>query len=209
MKHIKYTFGLVAAIATLAFATSATAQIPGAYTVAPFSANSVVVPAMSTNTFWTYTITNGVQQGGSNAVTYGLPGTSTNLALNVAGYDNVGLTLKFSGTVDTTNTAIGARIYRSYNYGKTYETTPGFVLTNITTAAGAPATYTVVTNLAIPGVSTLGFVFVNTTAVGAITNTDFSINLKSPIVQTLQVIGGGAPVGTPIVVPFWNWPATN
>ena len=110
--------------------------------------------------------------------------TTTNISINVADYDNVGLTFQETGTTQSTNGIYGLRVYRSYNKGVTYEANPGWSFTNMTAAPGAQ-TFTVVTNLYIPSVTTLAFSFENgnTNILGFETNILLQINCKDPRVK--------------------------
>ena len=169
------------AVAVLVFVLlgfNASAQVGRLYQVF----TNGVLPPMTTNQVIIVAVTN----------LYGLPGTPTNLLQDVHAFDNVGFTLQYTGTAAATNAAIGAYIFRSYDDGNIWETTPGFTFTNITLAASAASGFTqqVTTNLYVPGVTGLAIVLVNNctnyvaTTPGWATNLVLEFKPKAPKVLT-------------------------
>lgn len=174
------------------------AQDAGLYTAV--SGGTLVLPSGSTNTVWVYALTNGVQNGVITTNRYGLPGTSSNLTLNVSDYDYAGLTFGLTGTATSTNSLL---IYKSFNNGTTYESVASFQYLNIAPGAAAYATNA---SLDIHGVSRLAFVLQSSgTTFG--TNILLQMNFKAPVLQTIGRTPGGKTPGSPILVPGWstNW----
>ena len=210
MKFTKSFLSAAFGIAVAIGITSPTmAQTIGVYVPGPLGGGTIVLPQFTTNTFYVYSLTNGVQNGTitTNTTYAAVPtGGYTNLSVNVAGCDNVGFTGQWTETTVNTNLAVGVKIYRSFNYGVTYETTPGFELTNIVLAANAPATYTICTNLYVPGVTTLGLAVynnsvTNATTVGYVTNVTINFNIKG---NTVQTIPAGISIGNNPFKPIGN-----
>jgi len=204
----KFTFLLTLAALALA-ALPSPGQNIGLYTFPPFTgAGSVVQQAQTTNTFISYTFTNGVWNGVTTTNSYqtitGGPGSYTNaLTQSVLAYDNVGLTYFYQAGFADTNAPIGIQIYRSYNYGVTFEPNPWQVWTN--PAATAAAQFTYATNLAAQGVTTLGFNFINLATNGYSSNELFAANLKAPTAQYVQAgIYNGPTTPTPSATST-NW----
>lgn len=184
------------ALFALLFAPSAHAQLNGLYQY--LTGGTIVIPSNSTNTFYSYTLTNGVQNGVIVTNLFGAPGTSTNLAVNVSEYDYVGLTIAFTGTATSTNTLL---LYKSFDNGANYESAATF------SYVATPGAAAYVTNAAldIHGVTHLAFV---SRANGTVASSTFAsnavveLNLKSPRLGFQQAgIGNGKNPGTPIVVP--------
>jgi len=170
---MKTTRNLLLTIATLFAATFvASAQPAGLYPI--FNGGTTVIPALSTNVVRpSLLVTN----------TYGLPGTSTNLILNVNQAEEVGFSFGFVGLAATTNAAVAIDVYRSYDFGVTYEATAGITFQNSPVAPGATTYFTNGVFL-VPGVTTLAFVPRNLT-IGLATNVYLSLNLKAPKVLSV------------------------
>ena len=203
MKFKNHLFAVATFLAIALGTATAPAQISAVY---PAVANTaittngtsvaLVFPANSTNLTYSYAYTNGVLNGVITTNQYGLPGTTTNLALTVANYDYVGFTWSLTGTATSTNSLL---IYRSKD-GVYYEATPSFQYLNI--APGA-ATFTTNATLNVQGDSTLAFVVKSSGTTGT-TNNTVSLNLKSQQFFTLPPGNYGRTPGTPITVP--NFP---
>jgi hypothetical protein len=205
MKFTKLFRAVALGIAVaLASAATGMAQNIGLYSPGDISASGVLVfPAATTNTFYTYATTNGVQNGVIVTNSYGTPsitaGSNTNLlSLPVADFDYCGLTFALTGTATSTN---ALSIYKSFDNGNTFEATPTFSYTAI--APGA-AGYLTNASLDIHGVTTLGFL-VKSSGTTFGTNALLEINLKAPRSQTQQAgINNGSSPGKPNAVP--NFP---
>ena len=203
MKFNKWKLALVAPFALVIGISTAPAQVAGLYpsliTTATNSgtSQSVVFPANSTNTVYTYFYTNGVANGVSTTNLIGNPGTSTNLTQSVVNYDYVGLTWGFTGTATSTNSLL---IYKSFDNGANYEGAATFQYLNV--APGA-AGYVTNASLDVHGVTTLAIVVKNS-GTTASTNNVLEFNLKSPQFFTTPPGNYGKTPGTPITVP--NFP---
>ena len=184
---------LLGLLATLALPTVSRAQtVPGLY---QFQAGgNVVIPALTTNVFWVYPTTNGVPTGVIITNTPGLPGSGTNLVLNVSQFDYAGLTITLTGTATSTNTFL---LYKSMDNGATYEANATFQYTNI--APGA-ASFTTNAYLDLHGVTQLALVSKSTGTTFA-TNALVELNLKSSLILSTQPGNYGKTPGTPISVP--------
>lgn len=122
------------------------------------------IPATSTNKFMYGTST--------NAVNIGAPGTSSNYVAVVDEFDYVGFTAAETGASGSTNTFY---LFKSFDGGRNYETTPSFSYTAIPGAAAW------VTNAALDvhGVTHLAL-RIESTGSGVATNAYVAITLKSP-----------------------------
>jgi hypothetical protein len=208
---MKFTKSFLAAAFGIAVAMGVAAptmaQTIGVYAPGPFAGGTVVIPQFTTNTFYVYSLTNGVQNGTITTNTYSAvpTGGNTNLTVNVAGYENVGITLQFTESAYNTNSPVGLVVYRSGNYGVTFETTPYQSFTNILLAASAPYTYTLFTNVPCYGASTLGFSFINipnpSGVVGYVTNALLNVTLKG---NTVQTVPAGISIGNNPFKPIGN-----
>lgn len=120
------------------------------------------VPASTTNTVIVNVSTN----------TYGIPGTGSNLVMQVAEFDYVGLTWTFTGS---TNASL--LIYKSFDNGVTFNTNAAdFNYLNQTAGTGI---FTTNAALDVHGVTHLGFGLQNR-GVNDETNLLLEINCKSP-----------------------------
>ena len=186
---------------------AAPAQNIGLYQLAP--SGVVELPSATTNVFVTYVTTNGVWNGAVATNTYGFitggPNLLTNgLTLPVSDFDNVGLSFGFLPWAGDTNAPVGVQVFRSYDFGRTFEAGPGFSFTNGPTAAGL-AQYTLCTNLAMQGVTTLGFNFINAAAAGVVSNLTGTANMKAPKMQMVPAgIYTGPATPTPVITST-NW----
>ena len=159
---------------TVLLSIAAHAQTAGLYTQSG-STNSL--PAGTTNQFVYNGVTNQFGSATSTAI------VSSNLVLNVEHYDNAGYTFQCQQNIgDTNNTVFGVLIYPSYDKGLTFKTNAGWVLTNNWNGP-AGTVWTAATNLSIPGVTTLGFSFINadTNTAGVLTNVLSEVHLKRPV----------------------------
>ena len=205
MKFIKHIFLTTFAIGMV---FTASAQNNGLYSPANiWAGGNVSLPAASTNLFWTYALTNGVQNGvitTNNSYGNVTDGSTSNLTLNVSEYDYVGITYVVTSDASSTNAPVGLAVYTSNDYGKTFASSPSFSWTNSIAAPGGTSQKYTTNTWDIHGVSTLGFKFYNLAAAGQATNY-ISVNLKSSrmSVQPAGLNQGTSP-GKPISVP--NWP---
>ncbi len=205
MKFIKRIFLTTFAIGMV---FTASAQNNGLYSPANiFAGGNVTLPAASTNLFWVYQLTNGVQNGvvvTNNSFGNLADNSSSNLTLNVSEYDYAGLTYVVTSDASSTNAAVGVAVYTSNDYGKTFSASPAFSWTNSIAAPGGTSQKYMTNAFDIHGVSTLGFKFYNLATAGQATNY-LSVNLKSARISVQPAgINQGTSPGKPIAVP--NWP---
>lgn len=158
MKKILFLFSAVF------FATFANAQRANIY---PLLSGGTATMAATT--------TNAVIVGGVTNV-IGNPGTSTNLAISVSEFENIGLTFRFVGVASTTNGNVSVLGYKSYDGGIIYEDNPSIVYR--VSSSGAK-TYTTNATVAVTSATHVAFGLENSAA-GYVTNTVLEINLKSP-----------------------------
>jgi len=199
---INFIIALLGLLAALALPTVANAQIAGIYptlatTSIPTNGNGValIFPTGTTNQTISVFYTNGVANGVLTTNQYGLPGTATNLVIQIYNYDYVGLTLSLIGTATSTNDVL---IYKSFDQGRIFEATPSFSYTGI--APGNGVTYSTNASLDVHGVTTLAFV-VKSYGTTSTTNNGVELNLKSAQIFTLPPGNYGKTPGTPISVP--------
>ena len=179
------TLMLSLAASLLVLAPATQAQNVGLYVIEPGSSN--VVLNASTNVFIIGTTTN----------TYGLPAATNGLTATVSDFDFVGLTFQ-ENNLNAASTNFSLSIYRSYDFGTTYETTPYYTYSTTTASS-----QTICTNLDIHAVTKLGFVFANAGASIA-TNVLLELNLKAARVQTQQAgVSTGVSPGVPITNTNW------
>ena len=217
---------ILAGLLAIAAALPVAAQNIGLYTLVPTGV--VALYGGSTNVFLTYVQTNWVGSNPAtnawngviitntfgylsgptwttNQVTVGtnVTGSAAPLTASVSSFDNAGFSLQFSPIGGSTN-PIGCQIFRSYNFGASYETNAGWTFTN--TAANL-TTYTVATNLPMQGVTTLGFNFYAISAVGAgvASNLTATVNLKAPTQQYVQAGIYSAPTTPTPIITSTNW----
>ncbi len=165
----KKLFLSILTIGIIALAPAALAQTPGVTKL--LVGGTTFMHTLTTNAF----IFNGVtNQLGSPSL---YPPTASNLVASVASYDNVGFTWQFSNPVGSTNGTVNVKVYKSFDNGVVYESTPSFVFTYTPPASAGAATWTTNANLSIAGVTHLGFSVDNNT-VGDITNCLLEINDK-------------------------------
>lgn len=188
--------------------THVAAQNNGLYSPANiFAGGNVSLPAASTNLFWTYALTNGVQNGvitTNNSFGNLADSSSSNLTLNVSEYDYAGLTYVVTSDASSTNAPVGVAVFTSNDYGKTFAAAPSFSWTNSIAAPGGTSQKYTTNSWDIHGVSTLGFKFYNLATAGQATNY-LSVNLKSARISVQPAgINNGVTPGKPITVP--NFP---
>ena len=168
MKFNKFISALfLSAVVFLAAAFPADAQIAKPYRI--FDGTTYVIPTASTNVYYYAGLTN----------TIGSPGTSSNLVLTVAEFDNVGFTFKYTPGSGCTNAPVGIAVFRSFDGGTIFETVQGYVWTNGPTALTVGTSPVIATNLDVRGATHIAFVPYNLTT-GWATNVFLEINLKSP-----------------------------
>lgn len=115
--------------------------------------------------------TNVVAQGLSSTNTYGLPGTSSNLIVNVSEYDKVGFTWSY-----TAGSNVTARIFKSYDNAQTFELVPSYTYSSPAASSSAFQTNAL---LDVTGCTHVGLTFGNASTIDA-TNLWAAFNLKSP-----------------------------
>jgi hypothetical protein len=160
---MKLTQLFLTATVAIAAALTCNAQVSGVY---PLITGNAGIPAQTTNEI----IVNG------NTITYGNPGTASNLVQTVSEFDTIGLTFSMAGTAATISAPVGVRVFQSKDNGFTFEPSPSYTFS--VTASGA-FTNTVVTNLDVHGTSHVAFVVFNNTS-GYATNVLLEVYLKSP-----------------------------
>ena len=199
MKFTKYLF---LAAASMALVFSVNAQNIGLYSPGNIqSGGTIVVPANSTNVFWTYALTNGVQNGVITTNTYSqpsiTPASNTNLLTqNVSSFEYIGLTWSYASGSNATCNA-----YKSYDYGQTFEASPTFSFTGPAAASTAFLTNVMAD---VRGVTTLGFVIKNASTI-PLTNHISEVNLKAGTIQVMPAgIAPGVTPGNVIHVTGFN-----
>jgi hypothetical protein len=199
MKFTKYLF---LAACSMAMVLGGYAQNIGLYSPGNIqSGGTIVVPANSTNVFWTYALTNGVQNGVITTNTFSqpsiTPASNTNLLLqNVASFEYIGLTWSYASGSNATCNA-----FKSYDYGNTFEATPTFSFTGPAAASTAFLTNVMAD---VRGVTTLSFVIKNASTI-PLTNHISEVNLKANTIQVVPAgISAGTTPGAPIHVTGFN-----
>ncbi|HEY1790684.1 MAG TPA: hypothetical protein VGJ73_21230 [Verrucomicrobiae bacterium] len=151
------------------------------------STNGAVMNGVSTNVVYF--------QGGTNY--YGMPGTSSNLILNVSQFDDIGFQLSFTGSLWATNAAVGVQVYQSDDGGFEWFGPVATIQNNETALQSwEPSgyySYSIGTNFSANGATTLAFVpFDNCQSIGWVTNFCWEVNMKA---QTYNVIKQGYGTG--------------
>jgi hypothetical protein len=173
MKPNRIFLALAFCLGLAAVAPRVEAQKAQVYTY--LSGGNTIIPTLATNQFVVSGITN---QFGSPTSYFP---TASNMVATVAEYNDVGLTWGFVAPVGSTNATVNLKIYKSFDNGVSYESTPSFSYAITPTAINAAAGTVLGTNLdlSVPGVSHLAFSLDNNTA-GYVTNVVLKLNDKSP-----------------------------
>ena len=184
------------AMGLIALAIPAAAQNIGLYYPPEGAGTGTVIPALSTNLVWQFALSNGIPTSVVTTNQFGLPTTSTNSAQSVQDYDYCGFTWSYATGSNAT-----VQLYKSFNFGASYELTPTFSYNFPGTNATGFTTNAI---LDIHGVTTLAVVMMNPGNLN-ISNNLINFNLKAARVQIQQAGLQPSTAGPVPSITSTNW----